>query len=74
MKKVIFTIASRRLEVELEEEFAKYLSIDLAKNDVSLDQDNDISQLLQLYLKSLHQELRSEKQIKIILNHMEGSI
>ena len=31
---------------------------------------NDISQLLQLYLKSMHKEFKSEKQIKTLLNQV----
>ncbi len=70
MKKVVFTIASRRLEVDLEDDFATYLSQDLFKNNVTLEKDNDITHLLQLYLKTLHREYRSEEQIKILLNNM----
>jgi len=73
MKKIVFTIASRRLEVDLEDDFAHYLAKDLLTNKVSLDKDNDISQLLQLYLKSLHKEYVSEEQIKTLLNNMKAS-
>jgi len=72
MKKVVFTVSGRRLEVELDDSFAKYLSNDLAKNDISLTGNNEISQLLQLYLKSLQREYHSEEQIKILMNKMEG--
>ena len=71
MKKIVFTIASRRLEVDLEDDFAHYLAKDLLNNKVSLDRDNDISQLLQLYLKSLHREYVSEEQITMLLNSTE---
>ncbi len=71
MKKIVFTIASRRLEVELEDDFAEYVSADLLKNKVALDRNNDISQLLQLYLKSIYREFHAEEQIKILLNHIE---
>ncbi len=73
MKKIVFIIASRRLEVELDDDFAEYVSNDLLKNKVSLDKDNDISQLLQLYLKSIHREYQSEEQIKTLLNQMVNS-
>jgi len=71
MKKIVFTIASRRLEVDLEDDFAQYVSNDLFKNKVGLDSDNDIRQILQLYLKSIHQEFQSDKQIKTLLNQIE---
>lgn len=73
MKKVVFTIASRRLEVDLEDDFAKYITDDLLRNKVSLDRDNDISQILQLYLKSMHREFRAEEQITTLLNQIESS-
>ncbi len=73
MKKIVFTIAGRRLEVELEDDFAQYVSNDLLQNEVALDRDNDIRQLLQLYLKSIHKEFHSEEQIKILLNQIENS-
>ena len=72
MKKVVFTVSGRRLEVDLDDSFAKYLSNDLAKNGISLTGNNEISQLLQLYLKSLQREYHSEEQIKILMNKMEG--
>ncbi|CAA6802214.1 MAG: Unknown protein [uncultured Sulfurovum sp.] len=73
MKKIVFTIASRRLEVDLEDDFAQYVSNDLLKNKIIIDRDNDISQLLQLYLKSIHKEFHSEEQITTLLNQMKGS-
>ena len=73
MKKIVFTIASRRLEVDLDDDFAKFLSKDLQENRVSLDKDNEISKLLQLYLKALHKEYRSEERIGTLLNKLEGS-
>jgi hypothetical protein len=71
MKKVVFTIASRRLEVDLEDDFAQFITNDLIHNKVSLDRDNDISQVLQLYLKSMHREFKSEEQIKTLLMKIE---
>lgn len=74
MKKIVFTIATRRLEVDLEEEFLAYLLDDLAKSNLSLDKDNDIAQLLQAYLKSAYKDFKSEEHIKTLLNQIEGSI
>jgi len=72
MKKIVFTIASRRLEVDLEDDFADYLAKDLIKNKVNLDKDNDITQLLQLYLKTLYKEFNSEEHIATLLNQIES--
>jgi len=73
MKKMVFTIASRRLEVDLEDEFAQYVAQDLFKNSLSLDGDNEVTQLLQLYLKCMHREFLSEERIKTVLNNIENS-
>ncbi len=73
MKKVVFTIASRRFEVDLDNDFADFLSKNLQENQVSLDEDNEISQLLQLYLKAVHKEYRAEEQIRTIINKIEES-
>jgi len=71
MRKVVFSIANRRLEVDLEDDFAQFIIDDCMKNKVSLDRENDISQILQLYLKSMHREFKSEEQIKTLLNQIE---
>jgi hypothetical protein len=73
MKKIVFTIATKRLEVDLEDDFAEYVSNDFLKNEIALDRDNDVSRLLQLYLKTIHKEFQSEEQIKILLNQIESS-
>jgi len=73
MKKIVFTIAGRRLEVDLEDDFAEYVSTDFKNNDIALDRDNDLSKLLQLYLKSKHKEFQSEEQIKTLLNQIKSS-
>jgi hypothetical protein len=73
MKKIVFTIATKRLEVDLEDDFAEYVSTDFLKNEIALDRDNDVSRLLQLYLKTMHKEFQSEEQIKILLNQIESS-
>jgi len=73
MKKIVFTIATKRLEVDLEDDFAEYVSTDFLKNKIALDRDNDVSRLLQLYLKTIHKEFQSEEQIKILLNQIESS-
>ncbi len=73
MKKIVFTIASRRLEVDLEDEFADYLLNDLEKNNLSLDEDHPRGKLLELYLKSLHKAFSSEEYIETLLNQNEAS-
>ena len=73
MKKVVFTIGCRRLEVDLKDDFATYVTNDLAKNKVNLDRENEITQILQLYLKTLHREFNSEEQIKTLSAQIENA-
>ena len=73
MKKVVFSITRRQLEVDLDDDFAKFLSKDLEENGVGFNQDIEISKLLELYLKALHKEYRSEEQIRTLLNKIEES-
>ena len=73
MKKVVFTIASRRLEVDLDDDFAEFLYRHLEENRVNLDKNNEISKLLQLYLKALYKDYLAEEHIRTLLNKIEES-
>jgi hypothetical protein len=67
MKKVIFSIAGRRFDVELEDAFAKYVKQDLFDNNIVSDRDNEPTKLLQLYLKAMKKNYDNEEQIKIFM-------
>ena len=67
MKKVIFSIAGRRFDVELEDAFAKYVNQDLSDNNIVSDRDNEPAKLLQLYLKAMKKNYDNEEQIKIFM-------
>jgi len=67
MEKIIFSIAGRRFDVELEETFAQYIKQDLFDNNVSSDRDNEPTKLLQLYLKAMKKNFENEEQIKTFM-------
>ena len=67
MEKVIFSIAGRRLDVELEETFAQYIKQDLFDNNIVPDRDSEPTKLLQLYLKSMKRNFDNEEQIRTFM-------
>ncbi len=67
MKKIIFTVGGRRFEVELDDNFAQYVSQDLSVNNIALDRNNDATKLLQLYLKALKKNHDMDEQIKTFM-------
>jgi len=67
MEKVIFSIAGRRFDVELDDAFAQYIKQDLFDNNVIPDRDSEPTKLLQLYLKSMKRNFDNDEQIKIFM-------
>ena len=70
MKKVAISIEGKRLEVELENEFADYLVEDLTRNNISFDRDNKAAELLRLYLKAMKKNYDTQKQIEEMISHI----
>jgi len=67
MEKVVFSIAGRRFDVELEDTFAKYVKQDLFDNNIVSDRDNEPTKLLQLYLRAMKKNHDNEEQIKTFM-------
>ena len=67
MEKVIFSIAGRQFNVELDDVFAQYIKQDLFDNNVVSDRDSEPTKLLQLYLKSMKRNFDNEEQIKTFM-------
>jgi Ser/Thr protein kinase RdoA (MazF antagonist) len=67
MEKVIFSIAGRRFDVELDDIFAQYIKQDLFDNNIVSDRDSEPIKLLQLYLKSMKRNFDNEEQIKTFM-------
>ncbi len=67
MEKVIFSIAGRQFNVELDEAFAQYIKQDFFDNNIVPDRDSEPTKLLQLYLKSMKRNFDNEEQIKTFM-------
>jgi len=67
MEKVVFSIAGRRFDVELDDVFAQYIKQDLFDNNIVPDRDSEPTKLLQLYLKSMKRNFDNEEQIKTFM-------
>jgi len=67
MEKVIFSIAGRQFNVELDDVFAQYIKEDLFDNNILSDRDCEPTKLLQLYLKSMKKNFDSNQQIKTFM-------
>jgi len=69
MKKVIFTLEGKRFEIELENDFADYVTENLRENEIAFNRNNEASIFLKAYLKVMKQNHETEKQIKILINN-----
>jgi len=69
MKKVIFTLEGKRFEIELENDFADYVTENLSENDIAFNRNNGATKFLKVYLKSMKNNYEMEKQIKILINN-----
>ena len=67
MEKVVFSIAGRRFDVELDDTFAQYIKQDLFDNNVVSDRDSEPTKILQLYLKSMKKNFDNEAQIRTFM-------
>ena len=69
MKKVVFTLEGKRFEIELENDFADYVTASLRENDISPKRNNEVSKLIKAYLKAMQHNYETEEQIKILINN-----
>jgi Ser/Thr protein kinase RdoA (MazF antagonist) len=67
MEKVVFSVAGRQFNVELEDAFAQYIKQDLFDNNVVSDRDSEPTKILQLYLKSMKKNFDNEEQIRTFM-------
>jgi len=68
-KKVSLTINGSRFDIELEEEFARYLTAQL-KKDFNTEGNNDAKTLLYAYVRKNAELFRQEEQIKELLSKL----
>jgi hypothetical protein len=69
-KKIGLHIGGRRFDVDVEEKFAKFLELEMAK-DFNIDGNNDLKILLQAYVRKTHELYMQESKIEEILNKMD---
>ncbi|MBU1643257.1 hypothetical protein KKE54_07840 [bacterium] len=68
-KKVSLTINGSRFDIELEEEFARYLTAQL-KKDFNTEGNNDAKTLLYAYVRKNAELFKQEEQIKELLSKL----
>ena len=68
MQKVIFTIEGKRFEIELENEFAKFVEEHLKEHEIANDRNNEASKLLKAYLAIAKENYEAGEHLKILLN------
>ena len=61
MKKISFSIGGRRFEMELDDDFAKYVLEQLAQNNIAHDRDNNTMKFLSAYLRALKENYNNKK-------------
>jgi len=69
-KKIGLKIRGTRFEVDVEEEFAKFLELQMAK-DFNIDGNNDLKTLLQAYVRKNHELFEQNKKIEEIVKKIE---
>jgi hypothetical protein len=68
-KKVSLTINGSRFDIELDEEFARYLSAQL-KKDFNTEGNNDAKTLLYAYVRKNAELFKQEEQMKELLSKL----
>jgi hypothetical protein len=69
-KKIGLHIGGRRFDVDVEDEFAKFLTHKMSK-DFNIEGNNDLKVLLQAYVRKTHDLYMQEKKIEEILSKIE---
>jgi len=67
MKKITFIINGRRFEVELDSDFALYVTKKLSESKIDNDRNNDIPKFLNAYLQALKENYDNRKQTEELL-------
>lgn len=69
-KKIGLHIGGRRFDVDVEDEFAKFLTQQMSK-DFNIEGNNDLKVLLQAYVRKVHDLYVQEKKIEEIFQNFE---
>lgn len=70
-KKIGLYIGGRRFDVDVEDQFAKFLQEQMAK-DFNIDGNNDLKTLLQAYVRKNHELYIENQKVEKILNKIES--
>ena len=70
-RKIGLLVAGKRFDVDLEDEFASFLQLQMAK-DFNVDGNNDVKSLLYAYVRKNYELFSQEKEIKEILQKLEN--
>lgn len=71
--KVSLTINAKRYDIDVEEQFARFLT-ERMERDFNLDGNNDFKLLLQAYVRAASVLYEQEKQVNILIEQLESSI
>ena len=69
-KKIGLHIGGRRFDVDVEDEFAKFLKEKMAE-EFNIEGNNDLKVLLQAYVRKTHELYIQEQKIKEITNNIQ---
>jgi hypothetical protein len=66
-KKVSFSIAGKRYEVDLDNDFAMFVVDTLNRHNITPDRDSSIPKLLNVYLHALKENYETQKEVEKLL-------
>lgn len=69
-KKIGLYIGGRRLDIDVEDAFAKFLEEQMAK-DFNIEGNNEIKVLMQAYVRKNYELFQQEMELKTILQKLE---
>jgi len=69
-KKIGLHISGRRFDVDVEDDFAKFLTQEMSQ-DFKLEGNNDVKTLLQAYVRKVHALYTQESKIEEIVEKIE---
>lgn len=72
-KKIGLHIGGRRFDVDVADDFAEFLMQQMSK-DFNTEGNNDVTVVLQGYVRKVHQLFLQEKEMQNILNQMEEKL
>ncbi|PHQ91122.1 MAG: hypothetical protein COB42_04005 [Sulfurimonas sp.] len=70
-KKIGLHIGGRRFDVDVEDDFARFLEHEMSK-DFNIDGNNDLKLLLHAYVRKIHERYMQEQKIEEITKKLEN--